>query len=538
DAFIRGFMLQDVSPEWWCRARRDISMKRFGRGGGARVTGVGLQIKEEDWGAIKARLEASCTKRGGKLWKEREKQTRAVFNCMDTNQDGFITQADVNAYATALRLPQAMVADFVQESSESEDGDDNVLDYEEFAASVRAREAHIYAVYDQINTNGKYAVTRKELEAGLRRVQLASGRYGKRKRISNAGVSRLMKCLDRRRAIDREYFRDIFMMLPSKELHTVTPYYMKVGMDLGTWSPPDKRKDGRPWGHLVAGGIAGIVSKSVSSPLNVVSIRMAIGKGITGGNVLQRMATVTNQVYTRYGLSGFWRGNLSNSLSSAPGKAVDFFSYAYYKKLLTGNESEPTDMQRFLAGAMAGVTSDTILYPLEVVSTRVALGRYKSMSDCVITILSKQGVKGFYAGIGSALAGVVPYAGVSFGAYDTLSSAYRRWQGVESAGVLPTLACGLTSGWCATLDHACSPLSPAASLQAGAPPWTMPAVLLECGAFPFDPPRELCLCTAPPGYPGLPAAIVRLALSSLALGGAARWQGPARRSSPHAARQT
>ena len=60
------------------------------------------------------------------------------------------------------------------------------------------------------------------------------------------------------------------------------------------------------------------------------------------------------------------------------------------------------------------------------------------------------GFQGFYSGLGSALIGVVPYAGVSFAAYDMFSTNYRKWAGVETAGILPTFCCGLASGWFAS----------------------------------------------------------------------------------------
>ena len=114
-------------------------------------------------------------------------------------------------------------------------------------------------------------------------------------------------------------------------------------------------------------------------------------------------------------------------------------------------EREPNDAERFVAGALAGMTSDGLLYPLEVISTRMAIsGQYNSAAHAVAHIWKTEGLRGFYAGLGSALFGVVPYAGCSFAAYDILSSRYRKWAGVESAGVMATFGCGLASGWFAS----------------------------------------------------------------------------------------
>lgn len=228
---------------------------------------------------------------------------------------------------------------------------------------------------------------------------------------------------------------------------------MKAGLDFGRVAPPDRRKDGVPWGHFVAGGTSGIVSKTLASPLNVIAIRMATASTGTkeAGPAMLQIGRAMADVLRTDGLKGFWRGNFTNTLSSAPGKAIDFFTYALFKNLLTRGEREPADHERFVAGAMAGIASDGLLYPLEVISTRVAIGgQYKNALHACTTILREEGVKGFYSGLGSALFGVVPYAGVSFAAYDRLSSMYRKHAGVESAGVMATFCCGLASGWLAS----------------------------------------------------------------------------------------
>ena len=53
----------------------------------------------------------------------------------------------------------------------------------------------------------------------------------------------------------------------------------------------------------------------------------------------------------------------------------------------------------------------------------------------------------------AAMIGVIPYAGISFGAYDTFKSQYKKIQKIdedESIGSGPTLMCGLMAGWLAS----------------------------------------------------------------------------------------
>mmetsp|Transcript_38389 Transcript_38389/g.83505 ORF Transcript_38389/g.83505 Transcript_38389/m.83505 type:complete len:802 (-) Transcript_38389:1149-3554(-) len=410
----------------------------------------GDKVREQQWHLVRTRLLASCRRRGGKGWREKDRRLREIFSMIDSKRNGHINQEDVTRYARKLRLPPAFVADFVQEHDSM---DDDKLSFEEFAASVRAKEAMLYTVFDQIDTGQYGYVSRRHLESGLRNVEVRTGRYGKRKKVSAAGVVKMMNLLGNRKHIVREEFRDLLIMLPAKELVTVTPYYMKVGLDIGRMAPPDRRKDGPPWGHFVAGGLAGVVSKTLSSPLHVISIQIATTSVATAGagsGALGSLTAAMMHIYKSDGVGGFWRGNMTNAVSSAPGKAIDFFSYALLKKVLTKGEREPNDMERFVAGAVAGMASDGILYPLELISTRMAVSKHANAFVAAQTILREEGIKGFYSGLGSALVGVIPYAGVSFGMYDMLSTAYRKRAGVDSAGILPTFCCGLASGWAAS----------------------------------------------------------------------------------------
>ncbi len=45
-----------------------------------------------------------------------------------------------------------------------------------------------------------------------------------------------------------------------------------------------------------------------------------------------------------------------------------FFCYDLAKLAICVNTEDPTIFERFMAGAMAGVTSQTIIYPLEIAS--------------------------------------------------------------------------------------------------------------------------------------------------------------------------
>jgi solute carrier family 25 phosphate transporter 23/24/25/41 len=74
------------------------------------------------------------------------------------------------------------------------------------------------------------------------------------------------------------------------------------------------------------------------------------------------------------GVFSLWRGNGINVLKIAPESAFKFMAYEQGKRLLKGNSSRELRIEeRFVAGSLAGAVSQSLIYPLEVVKTRLAL---------------------------------------------------------------------------------------------------------------------------------------------------------------------
>lgn len=416
-------------------------------------------IPVSSWDNLKSRLKASCSKRGrGRPWQERESRLRELFSRIDTMENGYIAQEDLDMFAHSLRMPRAFIHDFVEEGDQSGTGR---MTFEEFAAFVRSKEISLQASFDSLEPDAKGRITGSRLKKNLKNMEIRAGRYNSRKKIRRKGVEKMLRHIDDEAVLTASDFRDMMILIPDGQLQTVSPYYMKVGLDMGMRSLPipipDKRKDGSPWGHLFAGGLAGIASKTVSSPLNVVAVRCIAESGMGGNGTSMKIGDVLRsigQICKVEGVRGLFKGNMANSISSAPGKAIDFFAYAMYKSLLTqgSTDREPSNVERLLAGSLAGMTSDSILYPLEIASTRVSLEKGKlSFIQLMRQIVQKEGIRGLYAGWGAAMIGVIPYAGISFGCYDILSTQYRKQMNIESAGPLPTLCIGFVSGWLASI---------------------------------------------------------------------------------------
>lgn len=157
------------------------------------------------------------------------------------------------------------------------------------------------------------------------------------------------------------------------------------------------------------------------------------------------------------GVGSLWRGNGINVLKIAPESAIKFAAYEKVKRLIRGNEKRQMSIyERFVAGACAGGVSQTAIYPLEVLKTRLALrktGQYSGILDAAKKIYVTEGIRSFYRGYIPNMLGIIPYAGIDLAVYETLKKKYLSTQENKQPGLLLLLACGSASS---TLGQVCS----------------------------------------------------------------------------------
>ena len=86
------------------------------------------------------------------------------------------------------------------------------------------------------------------------------------------------------------------------------------------------------------------------------------------------------------GVRGLWRGNGINIIKIAPENAVKFAAYDFFKRWIRDqSDRDLTIRERFCAGSLAGGVSQTVIYPMEVMKTRLALRKTNEFSgifDC------------------------------------------------------------------------------------------------------------------------------------------------------------
>ncbi|XP_058829908.1 mitochondrial adenyl nucleotide antiporter SLC25A25 isoform X2 [Topomyia yanbarensis] len=229
--------------------------------------------------------------------------------------------------------------------------------------------------------------------------------------------------------------------------------YLDIGEDLNV--PDDftqsEMQSGMWWRHLAAGGIAGAVSRTCTAPLDRLKVFLQVQSS------KQRISDCLQYMLKEGGVQSLWRGNFINVLKIAPESAIKFAAYEQVKRLIRGNDKrQMTIYERFVAGACAGGVSQSVIYPLEVLKTRLALrktGQYSSIMDAASKIYRREGLRSFYRGYIPNMLGIIPYAGIDLAVYETLKKKYLSHHETEQPSFWLLLACGSASS---TLGQVCS----------------------------------------------------------------------------------
>ena len=141
-----------------------------------------------------------------------------------------------------------------------------------------------------------------------------------------------------------------------------------------------------PW---QAGAIAGITSRCLTAPIDLLKIRLQINPH------KQTIPTVFKNILQQEGITAFWKGNVPGIALYASFAAVQFWVIG---KRPTGN--------KFMDGAMAASLAYTLTYPFDLLRTQFAIRGIRSPRLTITTPTD------LLRGISPSLLQVAPYMGL------------------------------------------------------------------------------------------------------------------------------
>jgi solute carrier family 25 protein 16 len=166
--------------------------------------------------------------------------------------------------------------------------------------------------------------------------------------------------------------------------------------------------------------------------------------------------TAMYDIYAATGVRGLFKGHSATLLRIFPYAGIKFLAYEQIRARVIQDRHQETAGRRFVSGSLAGMVSVFCTYPLEVVRVRLAFetraDHRSSLADIVRNIYAEtppptthnptnavsatashaldkvtptSGFSNFFRGFVPTLLGMVPYAGASFLAHDTMSDLMR-----------------------------------------------------------------------------------------------------------------
>ena len=180
---------------------------------------------------------------------------------------------------------------------------------------------------------------------------------------------------------------------------------------------------------LLSGATAGALSRSAVAPIE----RLIILRQTKNQKYLNvSMFSSLSLMYHSEGFMSLFKGNGANCVRIAPFQAIEFFTFEYYKYImdLLGYRTNyrMNDTGRYLiCGALAGMTASTLVYPIDLCKTILAVqtqanSKYKGIFRTIYLVSKEQGFLALYKGWGASMIGIAPYASLKLTFFQLLKN--------------------------------------------------------------------------------------------------------------------
>ncbi|KAF2691508.1 mitochondrial carrier protein-like protein rim2 [Lentithecium fluviatile CBS 122367] len=226
-------------------------------------------------------------------------------------------------------------------------------------------------------------------------------------------------------------------LLPqSRETGDILPPKQPDGASVAAKGSPFAKS----WAHLVAGGLGGMASATLTAPLDVLKTRLqstyyqhhlVSARAARGLPPIETMSFARSsllhiretgeilwQVPKVEGWRALFKGLGPNLIGVVPARAINFYTYGNGKRIISTyfNNGNEAAWVHLCAAAFAGVVTGTATNPIWLVKTRLQLDKnthadgrgrqYKNALDCTMQTLRKEGVPGLYRGLSASYLGV------------------------------------------------------------------------------------------------------------------------------------
>ncbi|XP_041813627.1 mitochondrial thiamine pyrophosphate carrier [Chelmon rostratus] len=223
------------------------------------------------------------------------------------------------------------------------------------------------------------------------------------------------------------------------------------------YDPSNREATPSPEEAALAGSAAGMVTRALISPFDVLKIRFQLQiepvSTRRAEGKYRGLFQASRCIHSEEGLSAFWKGHIPAQLLSICFGAVQFASFELLTEVV--HETTPYDSQtagvHFVCGGLAACSATVVCQPLDTLRTRFAAQGepkvYSNLRHAVSTMCRSEGVLTFYRGLSPTLMAVFPYAGLQFFSYNVFKKLLAPPPKAGNSGAnLRSLVCGSGAG--------------------------------------------------------------------------------------------
>ncbi|KAJ5106749.1 hypothetical protein N7456_003424 [Penicillium angulare] len=203
-------------------------------------------------------------------------------------------------------------------------------------------------------------------------------------------------------------------------------------------------------GYFVAGGIAGVVSRTATAPLDRLKVYLIAKTGVqkqavraakdgapiaAAGQASKTLLDALKELWRAGGIRSMFAGNGLNVVKVMPESAIKFGAYESAKRTFARLEGH-NDTKRlrptsqFLSGGIGGMVAQCFVYPLDTLKFRMqcstvegGLRGNKLIIATAKKVWNANGLFGFFRGLPLGLIGMFPYAAIDLTTFEYLKRA-------------------------------------------------------------------------------------------------------------------
>lgn len=371
-----------------------------------------------------------------------------IFKSFDKDNDNSISIDELEKVLRSFDIPISQF-EVSRLFAQMDSDNDSFIKIDEFIKFYRKRENDLLSVYNKLCSSNN-TLSANSLRIAINELGM---------KASDEEIRKFILHVDKNHdgLVTFQEFVPYLLLLPSNNaLAEFDNLKRQIGyIDFGQQeytapieSKQKKKKNllGSSTISFISGGLAGIVSRTGTSPMDRLKVLMQSGKSDMPTSINEGL----KKIYHQGGIKAFFRGNGVNCCKAAPETGIKMMFFEIFKGLFSKDAGAINMQERFIAGGFAGALTQTIVYPMETIKTRFAVstpGFYNSIYSCVNKIIKQEGYSSLYRGLTISIFGVVPYAGIDLMLNSFIKENVSKYydEKKEQPGVVSFLITGMIS---------------------------------------------------------------------------------------------